>query len=38
MSAWTMINWGAWAASAVIALVILLDFIGVEKRRKERGE
>jgi hypothetical protein len=34
MDGWTILNWSAWVASAVIAAVILIDLIRVEKRGK----
>jgi len=38
MSVWTLLNWGAWVVSAIIAVVILVDFLKVEKRNKHRAE
>lgn len=33
MSIWSMLNWLAWAASAIIFLLMICDFIRVEKER-----
>lgn len=38
MNGWEMLNYGAWGISAIIAVVILIDFIKVEKRKKHRAE
>jgi hypothetical protein len=38
MSGWAVLNWGAWAVSAIIAVIILVDFLRVEKRNKHRAE
>jgi len=33
MEKWAVLNWAAWAASALIAALIIVDFIKVEKAR-----
>jgi hypothetical protein len=38
MSGWDMLNYGAWGISAIIAVVILIDFLKVEKQKKNRAE
>jgi len=38
MNGWAMLNGAAWVASAVFAVIILLDFLKVEKSRLGKRE
>jgi len=38
MTGWDMLNYGAWAVSAIIVVVIVVDFLKVEKRKKRGAE
>jgi len=38
MSVWTVLNCSAWIISAVIAVVLLIDFLKVERERKNQAE
>jgi hypothetical protein len=38
MSWVTIVNWGAWALSAIIAAVILIDIIKVERHKTNDTE
>ena len=35
MTVWSLLNWGAWFLSAVIALSLLRDFFKTERSRKD---
>jgi len=38
MTGWDVLNYGAWAVAAIIAVIILVDFLKVEKRNRNRAE
>jgi len=37
MNIWTIINAAAWVLSAVIALILTIDFVKIEKSRTKKG-
>ena len=38
MSGWAILNLSAWVISAIIAVVLIIDFVKIEKRNKHRAE
>lgn len=38
MNIWSMANWFAWLASAVLFTIMAIDFIRVEQERRRGGE
>lgn len=38
MTGWDVLNYGAWVVSAIIAVIIVVDFLNVEKRKKHGAE